>query len=249
MLEGGTEYQKGKTPFARKGGKSLLAKEIISLFPDVKAYDTYVEPFVGAGNIFFRTVKEPGITEVLNDKDKRVTIVFKELKTNSKELNNKIKRGIISREYFEHNKGSLKPNNIIEVFKSSMFSTGENYAQSAGTRPIKTDYSVFFQDRLKDVIITNQDFNKVIKDYDSKRTFFYLDPPYESIKQVDYPDYCTPEDVYKSIKSIKGLFALSYNDSPNIRSIFKEFNIKTLQTSYNTEQGPKKVSEVFITNY
>ena len=38
------------TPFARIGGKSKLAMQIINYFPD--NYDLYVEPFVGAGNIF-----------------------------------------------------------------------------------------------------------------------------------------------------------------------------------------------------
>jgi UPF0755 protein len=70
MLIGGAEYEKHPTPFGRCGGKSLLAPKIISLFPDVEDYNVYIEPFVGAGNVFFRIEKEEGIKEVLNDKDK-----------------------------------------------------------------------------------------------------------------------------------------------------------------------------------
>ena len=41
-----------KTPFGRVGGKRFLSKYIISLFPD--SYSTYVEPFFGAGSVFFK---------------------------------------------------------------------------------------------------------------------------------------------------------------------------------------------------
>jgi len=33
--------------------------------------------------------------------------------------------------------------------------------------------------RLKNTIILNKDYKKLIKEYDSPLTFFYLDPPYE----------------------------------------------------------------------
>jgi DNA adenine methylase len=249
MLEGTGEFEKHPTPFGRIGGKSLLAKKIISLFPDVEDYDTYVEPFVGAGNIFFRLAPEKGILEVLNDKDKRVMIILRELQTNSKELNKAIRRQPISQEYFDHIKGSNKPVNLIEKFKTSFLGKGERYFITSLNRPIKTDYSKFFQDRLQDVVLTNEDFSKVIKDYDSTRTFFYLDPPYENIKRNDYPDYCTPEDVYNSIKNIKGLFALSYNDSAHIRQLFKDYKIIELKTIYNSNSFNKARQELFITNY
>lgn len=247
MLIGGAEYEKHPTPFGRVGGKSLLASKIISLFPDTEDYDTYIEPFVGAGNIFFRIEKEEDVKEVLNDKDKRVMIVMKELQTNSKGLNKAIKRGPISQEYFNHIKGSIKPANIIEQFKSSFLQKGLAYTESS--HDIKTDYSEFFQDRLKGVVLLNEDFSKVIKDYDSPMSFFYIDPPYESLQRTDYPDYCTPEQVYNAVKHIKGKFAISYNDSSNIRRIFKDYKIIELKTIYNNQSFNKAKQELFITNY
>lgn len=249
MLEGNGEYKEHPTPFGRKGGKSLLAKTIISLFPDVEDYDTYVEPFVGAGSIFFKLEREEGIQEILNDKDKRVMIILKELQTNSKGLNNAIKRSPISREYFNHIKGSNTPVHLVERFKTSFLADGDHYSKTAFIRPIRTDYSKFFQDRLKDVVLINEDFKKVVKNYDSPRTFFYLDPPYESIQKNDYPDYCTPNDVYNCVKNIKGKFAISYNDSHNIRQIFKDYKIVDLKTIYNNKSLNNAKQEIFITNY
>jgi len=242
---GGTDYAKTKTPFERMGGKSLLAKRIIGYFPDTEDYDIYVEPFVGAGNIFFRTAPEEGIKEIINDKDKRVYLVLKGLQEDGQKVNKGIKRGIVSREYWDSIKGSKKPADIITVLKNSFLAQGVNYASN----PIKTDYSEFFEDRLEGVTILNENFSSVIKKYDSPRTLFYLDPPYESLKKKDYPDYCTPEDVYKSCKSIKGFFVLSYNDSSNIRSIFKEFKIIELKTLYNNESNNQTKQELLILNY
>ena len=245
-LQGGTEYSKTKTPFGRMGGKSLLAKRIIGYFPDTEDYDIYVEPFVGAGNIFFRTVPEEGIKEIINDKDRRVYLVLKGLQEDSQKVNKGIKRGIVSKEYFEHIKGSKKPADIITVIKNSFLAKGDHHVHN---KLNKTDYSEFFEDRLEGVTILNEDFGGVIKKYDSPRTLFYLDPPYESLHKKDYPDYCTPDDVYKSCKSIKGFFALSYNDSSNIRSIFKEFKIIELKTLYNNESNNQTKQELLILNY
>ena len=96
----------------------------------------------------------------------------------------------------------------------------------------------------------NLEYNKhtTIK-YNKPTTFFYLDPPYEDSK--DYSNSVNPEDVYNAVKTIRGKFMLSYNDSPLIRKLFKEYNIHTIETIYeNTTFSKKKViTEVYITNY
>ena len=60
-----------------------------------------------------------------------------------------------------------------------------------------------------------------------------------------------PEDVYNAVKTIKGKFMLSYNDSPLIRKLFKEYNIHTIETIYAPIALAKNrvITEVYITNY
>lgn len=236
-----------KPPFGRLGGKRLLALRIIEMFPD--NYDTFVEPFLGAGNIFFRLKPHPDIKEVINDKDNDVIKIMKLLKDRGDWVDNNIEKKI-SRKHFDKIKNKNDALSTLEKFKMSFFSNARTFNPTKEGKLIKTDFSKY-KDRLKNTVILNQNFATVIKKYDSPNTFFYLDPPYESEEQLDYKDYVRPEEVYDAIKDIKGKFLLSYNDSSNIRNIFKKYNITTIRTIYQRTQNIKKriVKELLIKNY
>jgi len=63
--------KKKLTFFRCIGGKHWLAKLIVELIPE---HEIYVEPFVGAGHVFF--AKERSKTEVLNDADSKIANLF-----------------------------------------------------------------------------------------------------------------------------------------------------------------------------
>ena len=245
--------------FGRKGGKSRLVKRLIPMFPtDI---ETFVEPFVGAGNIFWRLDHKPEIKYVINDFDEIVVKIFKALKNGDKCLETAGKE--ISREEFKRlmNKTGRTGCDEINIIRNSFYSKGKTY------NPLNNRQKTYAKERLeeaqeilKNTTILNQSFEKVIEKYDDKTTFFYLDPPYENTNLNDYNqnDYVTPEQVYDAVKNIKGRFLLSYNDSSNIRNIFKEFNIKTIKTQYKNIKtkysktktiGDRTVNELIITNY
>lgn len=232
------------------GGKSKLAKQIIERFPT--GYDTFVETFVGAGNIFFRIPDEKRAKKnVINDLDEDIYIIMKELKERGRALDKTIDRTPIKNtEDFYKNKENRDAESIIRNYKYSFFSGGRTYSKSKSNDFIKTDYAQF-QDKLKGVVILNQSFEKVIKKYDNPKTFFYLDPPYESTNQKDYIHYIEPEKVFEALRNIKGKFLLSYNDSPNIRELFKNYKIETIKTSYEqTKYADKRIiNELLISNY
>jgi len=232
------------------GGKSKLKLRLIEMFP--KDYDTFVEPFVGAGNIFYSTPKVEN--EIINDKDKDMYIIHKGLQQNADYIDKNIPREK-SRSRFEKSKDKSDAINTIYKYKTSFFTDGKSYNIGNDGKKITTDFTVYGP-RLKGVKILNQDFSTVIKKYDSAKTFFYLDPPYESSTGKegvsDYKDFVSPNDVYKSLQGLKGKFMLSYNDSANIRKIFGKYNIRKIKTKYagvGMEGGVRPVTELIITNY
>jgi DNA adenine methylase len=236
--------------FGRMGGKSRLAKRLISMFPcDI---ETFVEPFVGAGNIFWRLEHNPDIKYVINDFDESVVKIFKALKNGDKCLEDA--GAYITRKRFWDlvNKKNRTGCDEINLMRNSFFNQQKSYLGQINNKKYDKLRLEEAKEILKNVTILNQSFETVIKKYDDKTTFFYLDPPYENPKQSDYKDYVTPEQVYDVLKNIKGRFLLSYNDSSNIRNIFKEFNIKGITTEYaGFTKGQKRrtVNELIITNY
>ena len=235
-----------KIPYGRLGGKRLLAKYILSLFPS--SYSTYVEPFFGAGSVFFKIKDYHNHKEVINDLDPKITTVLKLLKNHSEYVDKHFNRHA-TKKYFDKIKNKTDGLSILESFKWSYAGNGQSYNENR--KDIKTDYKPYGE-RLKNVIIKNESFEKVVKEYDSPTTLFYLDPPYEiTLENMDKQYYektgITPEEVYNVCKNIKGMFILSYNYSPHIVKLFKEFDIKIVKVYYSLSETFKK--EVVIKNF
>ena len=238
-------------PVSRQGGKNYLKKIILPLLPDKDEIDTYVEPFVGAGNIFYNIPDYK--KKVINDIDKDMYIVHKGLQEKSDYINNNITRKI-TQATFDKSKNKSDVISVLQKCKMSFFGNCRNYNKSLEGNTIQTDFSKY-GDLLKNTTILNKDFRSVIKKYDSPKTFFYLDPPYEKSKEQgvyeNIKDFITPEDVYDSLKNIKGKFLLSYNDSSNIRNLFSKYKIKKVSTRYSLKQKDNKVrtvDELLISN-
>jgi len=237
--------------FGRMGGKSKIANNLISHFPDPNSYTTYVEPFIGAGNIFFRKPYKSKI-EVINDLDDMVYSIFQGVKREWQVIEKLKPISYLSKEQF--NKLHENASNWIDylfLIKTSFYSQARSYIYPKEGHDFiltTTDF-IKLKNRLKDVKITHLDFQTLIKKYNKPTTFFYLDPPYEDSE--DYSNSVNPEDVYNAVKTIKGKFMLSYNNSPLIRKLFKEYNIHTIETIYEATPSVNKrvVIEVYITNY
>lgn len=234
-----------KAPIGRYGGKHRIKAQIIDLFPE--NYNIFVEPLVGAGNIFYSTSKVE--TEIINDLDRDMYILHTELQKNSKYINNNIEREM-TREKFNLLKEKNDVLSIIYKYKSSFNKLGKYFSNNLEGKMIKTDFSPY-QERLLDVKILNEDFKDVIKKFDSATTFFYLDPPYEKAEKKKYYKYfISPKEIYNVVDGIQGKFMISYNDSENIRELFNKYNITEIYTSKKVGYTKHiKTNELIITNY
>lgn len=243
-----------KTFMGRTGGKKLLKKRIVSdIFP--KGYEsmTYVEPFIGAGHVFFH--KNPSEHEVINDLDKDIYTIFKGFKKyDGSEISHDINGSYTKKEY--NNIVEAKPTTnyhkfiqLLLRYKLSFSARGKSFGNK---RPLRSNYNRVYNDRLKNTTILNKSFEKVVEEYDSPNTLFYLDPPYENSDNL-YTHASLPiKDVYDVMKNIKGKFIISYNDSKEAKELFKNYNIKKIKTKYTkgTEGGQHhERTELIITNY
>ena len=156
-----------KAPFGWIGGKSKLAKDIISLIPP---HGIYIEVFGGALSVFY--AKELSKIEVVNDINSQLVNLHKCIRTNPQSLSNYLNKMLISREIFQDIKlKNIKPVNNIEaaafylfLISQSFGSKTEHFAMQAktGKKP-KDIYKSYhkWSVRLKGVTIENMSFNKL----------------------------------------------------------------------------------------
>jgi len=211
--------------FCRTGTKRYTAEEIISYFPK---HDTYVEPFVGSGAVFFR--KDKVKNEVINDLDKTLITAYKLLKSVTEPQFEKFKslKTLKQKQDFVNTTPTNSADRLYQyILKScNTFSgTGKGKLYKNNNQFSKIKNIEEYKRRLRGTKILNQDYKKILKKYDSPATLFYLDPPYEKSKGL-YDDYQMDyEELQQIVRSLKGYVAISMNDSPNIRRIFKNYNI------------------------
>lgn len=255
LREDSDDLEGGLKPLtARVGGKVLLKKRIVNdFFPDISQYKTYVEPFVGAGAVYFYKNKDDK-KEVINDIDPKIYEILKGFQKYDaaklrEDLNGdytqsdfkKIKDSTPSTEYKKFLKTYL-------LFRLSYFGLGQTY----GKPRINSKFEDY-KERLENVTILNEDFNQVIKDYNTKDTFFYLDPPVANSSTNYKYNAIDIYDLIPILKNIKGLFCLSYANTSIKKELFKGFKIFTVDTNYVGEKSKggqsKKVKEYIITNY
>ncbi|MDE7425562.1 MAG: DNA adenine methylase [Lachnospiraceae bacterium] len=243
------------------GGKKLLRKRILEEFPEQEIYNRYIEVFGGAGWMLFSSDRHAKM-EVYNDVNGNLINLFKCTKYHPEALQKELEYTLMSREQFFDAKEQIDTRGLTDIQKAARFyilikeSFGTDL-RSFGVRPKNIenaiDYISTVSKRLNNVVIENQDFERILKTYDKKDALFYLDPPYYETEKY-YPDKFMPEDHIRlrdAIGRIKGKFLLSYNDCGYVRELYSDYNIIEVERSHNLVQGDKKpkYKELLIKNY
>lgn len=244
--------------YSRLGGKSKLAKRLYPMFPDEKTYTTYIEPFFGAGWLFFEKDKSP--KEVINDLDKDIFYAMKDIRATT-QAQVEAMDFTPSKDTFLRLKQSHPTNSRDRLYRflylkwASFAGNMDTYNSRRATAMRTTKATLLrrlpeIQDRLKGVVILNQDYKKVIQKYDKASSFFYLDPPYLDLETREYKHKTINiADLASQLRGLKGKFLLSYNDHPTIRKAFTGFNIRAISTTYIIGGVRREAREVIITNY
>ena len=250
------------------GGKWILAKWIISTFPEHKIY---VEPFGGAGSVLIQ--KKRSYAEIYNDLDCEIVNLFRVVRDFGETLQHKLNNTPFSRKEFET---SYLPSDdpierarrtVVRAFlgfgssAASGYKTGfRSNSNRSGTTPAH-DFSNYpnalsaITKRLRGVVIENKDAMSVMAQHDSPQTLHYVDPPYVlDTRSKGQNTSCYKFEMTNDqhihlidfVNNLKGFVALSGYDHEIYNDLLPGWR-KTTKKSY--ADGAKERMEVLWTNY
>jgi DNA adenine methylase len=248
-------------PLAYLGGKNRVARKIISLIPE---HICYCEPFCGGAQVFFH--KEPSKVELLNDLNEDIFNFLRICQQHYEELVRYLRFAIASRRWFDLFE-KTPPEALTDIQRAARFFFLQKNCY--GGLIVRRNFAVSVQDgsnynperlpellrkaheRLLNVQLECLTYQEILRKYDRTYTFFYLDPPYFNRPYYKFnfeeKDYV---QLAEHLKNLKGKFLLSLNDVPEIRRIFRSFNIKPVQLFYSSQRkAGKRYSELLISNY
>lgn len=261
-----------KTPITYYGGKQKLASVIIGMMPK---HDIYVEPYFGGGAVFF--AKGPSRLECINDHNDVLMnfysvcqdeVKFQQLQVLIQSTLHSEKSWLKARRIYHHPDEHTQIDIAWAVWLTTNMSFSgspdcgwkwDNGSSGSHSGVIMDNYRNAFSkrifERLRYVQISSRDAITVIKQRDSKETFFYLDPPYPGCAQKHYKGFTTKnlEDLLVVLSAIKGRFILSNYDSPLLKKyvkankwLIKEIDMPLQVANFNS---PRRKKEVLVYNY
>lgn len=235
------------------GEKSKFSNFILPRIPE--SIDFYVEPFGGMFGIYFcmDLSKYQNTKFIYNDVNYLNFNLFKHLK-NSEFISYFLEFNV-TEDYYEIAKSNI--NNVNDFNKALywliILTCSKSQAnlldgvwsgdQEFEIMKIKIISNKNYLENIHD--ISNIDYKEIIKKYDSKDTFFYMDPPYFGKEKYylnhDFIGVDKHHELSQVLKNIKGKFALSYIFFDQLEDWYTDQNMYTIKNFMG--------HEVLITNY
>lgn len=272
-------------PFVKwVGGKRQLLKQFrnLGLYPPElfdPAANTYYEPFVGGGAVFFDLL--PKRAE-LSDLNKELVTAYNVIKNNIDELIFSLRQHIYDKEYYL----KIRAKNInelsdVEVASRFIFlnRTGFNGLYRVNKKgqfnvpfgrynnPVICDEENLrhVSKELQNVTIKHQDYKSVLKNA-QKGDFIYFDPPYYPLNRTSsFTAYTSESFLEKEQTELRDTFVelhklgcyvmLSNSDTPFINDLYTGINgvvvhkITAGRAINSKSSGRGKITEVLVTNY
>lgn len=272
-------------PFVKwVGGKRQLLKQFrdLGLYPP-EDFDpitnTYFEPFVGGGAVFFDLLPE---TAYLSDLNNELVVTYNVIKNDVENLIKSLKKHKLDKEYFLKMRAQ-NPEKLSDLNTASRFiylnrtcfngmyrvnsKGGFNVPFGKYTNPLICDENNLRKasKALKNVEIKKQDYKEVLKKA-KKGDFVYFDPPYYPVsKTASFTSYTSESFLDKEQIELRDTFVelhkrgcfvmLSNSDTPFINKIYSEpkgLRITKVQAgrAINSDASKRgKITEVLVTNY
>jgi DNA adenine methylase len=234
------------------------------------AHSVYIEVFAGSAKLLF--AKSPSRLEVINDLNGDVTNFFRVAKHRPSELAERFEQECIHAGRFRELRAAAAAD--CEVDRALRFAylawysfgaKGEHFASTNGEAPrLKrplTRVRELLGDvakRLSSVLIEQRDVIEILKRYDGKESFFYLDPPYVSFQpngRYVPLEEAKRAEMFQILAAIKGKFLLSFDDHPEIRERAKSagFHAQKVKVQYTIASAKAArttpTPELLVANY
>lgn len=230
---------------------------LIEEFP-TDSCDTYVEPFMGAGNIILRMKKGLFTREVINDLDPRMHQLMNDVRlVDIKDIDAMDFTPTKSKWAWCQSNGINLPasterfhSNIYTVWFSfsGMATCYSNRARSIANFKRKLPR---IQQRLRDVEVCNEDaFDVVRRHMDDPAAFIFLDPPYLDTCCKAYSNQTIDVVGLRDLlASAKCKWMVTYNDHPDLVDLYGDFHIARHEVLYIIGGRRRTKPEIIITNY
>ena len=243
----------------RLGNKQAIAHKIIPYFPPHK---TYIEPFFGAGGMFFNKPKAK--YNIVNDLDSDVFNLFMVVMNQKEELEKAFYMMPIHSdllEYWKENKETDPIRKALRFLLRSNFTysgTGTplifTFADSKGRLMKMLDET---NKMIYGVQFDNDDFRRFLKkpnftkgDNFRDESFVYCDPPYLGTGD-NYSHSFTEQDsidLFDCLQATGCKFAMSEFDHPFILNQAKERRLNVIYIGERINLKNKR-TEILVTNY
>ena len=244
----------------RLGNKSKIAKEIQKHFPKHKIY---IEPFFGAGGMFFN---KPKVNHnIINDIDSEVFNFYSVINSNKEDLIELIRTTPINEDLFKYWVKTKETEPIKKAFRY-MYITNLSFCalkNSFQTNVLTFDHDNFYSiinfsyEYLKNTKITNKDFRELLikinfphGNKDKKQTFIYADPPYLNTTDTYSHSFTEQDsiDLFNSLQETGCKFAMSEFDNEFIMQQAKERKLNIIYIGERQNLKNRR-TEILITNY
>ena len=231
------------------GGKYELSKILVPLIPH---HARYVEVFAGGLSMFFRKPKVKW--NVLNDIDNNIVNLYMCVIYKHNELVENLFWIPKSRKLFLDFREEIKEIREIEIPDPKQAAKYFYCIRNSFNKLIHTPFSMnkdmnknwnkelkYSRVFLGGATIENLDFGTLFdKYYPKEDDFWYLDPPYivatekgsYYMNNFTLEDHTRLRDRVKEIDKAGGKFMVSYDHRPEIKELYKEYNVQTLKMRY-----------------
>lgn len=254
-----------KTPTTYYGGKVKMISQILKEIPE---HTSYIECFVGGGAIFW--AKEAAKIEVVNDKNGFVVNFYQVLQSDFEKLNEMVQQTPHSRLLHTRAKiiyeypflfSALEKAWAFWCLSSQSFGriiggswryekTGKSKTCTA-IRNKKINFKDVLTHRLDGVTIECRDALDIIKRYDNKDAFHYIDPPYINSNQGHYSGYNEQNytELLETISGTEGKFLLSSYPSDILDKFTKKYGWYQREIRQTKSMTGEPKVEVLTANY